>query len=77
MDAFACLRFTGDVDAIPQGPGVLPNEPLIEVTGPIAEAQLVETHLLNQVTFQTAEATSIRSAKAARTRGGRIRASPS
>lgn len=63
VDAFAGLRFTGDVDAIPEGRVVLPNEPIIEVTGPIAEAQLVETYLLNQVTFQTAVAT-----KAARCR---------
>lgn len=63
VDAFASLRFTCDVHAIPEGRIVLPNEPIIEVTGPIAEAQLVETYLLNQVTFQTAVAT-----KAARSR---------
>lgn len=61
--AFADLRFTGDVHAVPEGRVVLPNEPILEVTGPIAEAQLVETFLLNQVTFQTAIAT-----KAARCR---------
>lgn len=49
--------------AVPEGRVVLPNEPLIEVTAPIAEAQLVETFLLNHVTFQTAIAT-----KAARCR---------
>jgi nicotinate phosphoribosyltransferase len=63
VDALAALRFTGDVHAVPEGRVVLPNEPLIEVTAPIAEAQLVETFLLNQVTFQTAIAT-----KAARCR---------
>ena len=63
VDAFAGLRFTGDVDAIPEGRVVLPDEPIVEVSGPIAEAQLVETYLLNQVTFQTAVAT-----KAARCR---------
>jgi nicotinate phosphoribosyltransferase len=57
------LRFTGDVDAVPEGRVVLPGEPILEVTAPIAEAQLVETFLLNQVTFQTAVAT-----KAARCR---------
>lgn len=57
VDAFAGLRFTGDVHAIPEGRVVLPNEPIMEVTGPIAEAQLVETFLLNRVTFQTAVAT--------------------
>jgi nucleotide-binding universal stress UspA family protein len=51
------LRFTGDVHAVPEGRVVLPGEPLLEVTAPVAEAQLVETFLLNQVTFQTAIAT--------------------
>lgn len=36
---------------------VVPNEPILEVTAPIAEAQLVETYLLSQVTFQTSLAT--------------------
>ena len=57
------LRFTGDVWAIPEGRVVAANEPLLEVTAPIAEAQLVETALLNFVTFQTAVAS-----KAARCR---------
>jgi nicotinic acid phosphoribosyltransferase len=58
---FAGLRFTGDVRAIPEGRVVFAGEPLLEVTAPIAEAQLAETVLLNHVTFQTAVA-----AKAAR-----------
>ena len=61
--ALAGLRFTGDVWAVPEGRVVFANEPLLEVTAPIAEAQLVETYLLNQLTF----ATSIAS-KAARAR---------
>jgi nicotinate phosphoribosyltransferase len=63
VDALAGLRFTGDVHAVPEGRVVLPDEPILEVTAPITEAQLVETFLLNQVTFQTAVAT-----KAARCR---------
>jgi nicotinate phosphoribosyltransferase len=63
VDAFAGLRFTGDVWAVPEGRVVLPGEPLLEVTAPITEGQLVETYLLNQVTYQTAIAT-----KAARCR---------
>jgi nicotinate phosphoribosyltransferase len=63
VDAFAGLRFTGDVHAVPEGRIVLPDEPVLEVTAPIAEAQLAETYLLNQVTFQTTLAT-----KAARCR---------
>ena len=49
MDAFAGLRFTGDVHWVPKGRVVLPDEPILEVTAPIAAAQLVETYLLNQV----------------------------
>ena len=49
LDAFAKLGFTGDVWAVPEGRVVLAGEPLLEVTAPIAEAQLVETALLNEV----------------------------
>jgi nicotinate phosphoribosyltransferase len=57
------LRFTGDVWAVPEGRVVFADEPLLEVTAPIAEAQLVETALLNLLTFQTSIAS-----KAARCR---------
>ncbi len=63
LEAFASLRFTGDVWAIPEGHVVLPNEPLIEVTAPLPEAQLVESIILNQITYRTVLAT-----KAARCR---------
>lgn len=57
LAAFAALRFTGDVWAIPEGRVVLPNEPFLEVTAPLPEAQLVETLVLNQITYQAALAT--------------------
>ena len=57
LDAFAAVRFTGEVRAVPEGRMVFANEPLLEVTAPIAEAQLVESFLLNQVTMQTTLAT--------------------
>ncbi len=63
VERFETLRFTGDVEAVPEGRVVFANEPILEVTTPIAEAQLVETFLLNQVTYQCALAT-----KAARCR---------
>ena len=47
------LRFHGDVWAVPEGRIVYANEPLLEITAPIAVAQLVEPLLLNQITFQT------------------------
>lgn len=68
--AFAGLRFTGEVQAVPEGTILVAEEPLLEVTAPLPEAQLVESVLLNRVTFPTAVA-----AKAARCRlaaAGRI-----
>ncbi len=47
------LRFTGDVYAMPEGTLAFPNEPLVRVVAPIAEAQLVEARLINLVHFQT------------------------
>ena len=51
------LRFTCDVDAIPEGTVVFAQEPLVRVRGPIAEAQIVESALLNVINFQTLIAT--------------------
>ena len=47
------FRFTGDVDAVPEGTPVFENEPILEVTAPIAQAQLAETFVMNQVHLQT------------------------
>jgi nicotinate phosphoribosyltransferase len=54
LDSF---KFTGDVWAMPEGTVAFPNEPLIRVTAPIIEAQIVETFLLNTVNLQTMIAT--------------------
>jgi len=51
------LRFSGNVDAMPEGTIGFPNEPLVRVTAPRIEAQLIETLLLNQINFQTMIAT--------------------
>ena len=47
------LRFSGDVWAIPEGEIAFANEPLLRVTAPIIEAQLVETYLLSIYNHQT------------------------
>ncbi len=51
------LRFTGEVWAIPEGELAFPDEPLLRVTAPLVEAQLVETFLLNCIGHQTMVAT--------------------
>lgn len=56
LEAFRKLCFTGEVWAIPEGRVIYAGEPLLEVTAPIAEAQLVETVMLNHLTFQTSVA---------------------
>jgi nicotinate phosphoribosyltransferase len=47
------LRFTGEVYAVPEGTPVFPPEPIVEVSAPIAEAQLVEAFVMNQIHLQT------------------------
>ena len=47
------LRFTGDVNAMPEGTVFFPHEPILQVIAPLPEAQLVETRLINLLNFQT------------------------
>jgi len=47
----AGLRFTGEVDAMPEGTVFFGGEPVLRVTAPIAEAQLVESRLVNLMQF--------------------------
>jgi nicotinate phosphoribosyltransferase len=53
VDDLASLRFEGSVWAVPEGTIVHAEEPILEVTAPIAVAQLVETVLLNRITLHT------------------------
>ncbi|WP_276256188.1 nicotinate phosphoribosyltransferase [Halomontanus rarus] len=64
------FEFSGEIRALPEGTLVFPDEPLLEVTAPIVEAQLFETLVLNQVGFQTLVATKgARMADVVRRRG--------
>jgi nicotinate phosphoribosyltransferase len=53
LDALRGLGFEGEVWAAPEGRIVFAGEPILEVTAPIAVAQLVETMMLNQITLHT------------------------
>jgi nicotinate phosphoribosyltransferase len=53
LESFRRFRFTGDVWAMPEGRIALAGEPLVEVTAPLPEAQLIETFLLNRVTYES------------------------
>lgn len=57
FDFLASFRFTGDLWAVPEGTVVFAGEPLIRITAPIVEAQIVETFLLATVNHQTLVAT--------------------
>ena len=57
LDYLRDLRLTCDIDAIPEGTLVFPNEPLIRVCGPVAQCQLLETTLLNILNFESLIAT--------------------
>jgi nicotinate phosphoribosyltransferase len=57
IDYLAAFRFSGDLEAMPEGTVCFANEPLVRVTAPRIEAQLLETLLLNQINFQTMVAT--------------------
>lgn len=57
LDYLGTLEWRCDVDAIPEGTAVFPHEPLLRITGPLIQAQLVETALLNIINFQTLIAT--------------------
>jgi len=51
------LRFEGEVRAVAEGTVVFPNEPLLQITAPLIQAQLVETYLLSMLNFSTMVAT--------------------
>ena len=57
LDYLGGIRFTGSVRAMPEGRLFFADEPVLEVTAPIIEAQLAETFIINQLNLQTLLAT--------------------
>jgi len=57
FDYLRSFRFSGDLEAVPEGTVAFPCEPLLTVTAPLIEAQVVETYLLTTINYQTLVAT--------------------
>jgi len=53
VDSLSDLAFTGDVDAMPEGTVFFADEPIVRVTAPLREAQLVESRAINLLHFET------------------------
>ena len=53
IDYLGSLRFSGTVDAIPEGTVFFPPAPLLRISAPIIESQIIETYLLTTITYQT------------------------
>jgi nicotinate phosphoribosyltransferase len=57
LDFLKDLRFTGEAWAVPEGRIFFKDEPILEITAPLIEAQIVETFVINQINLQTLIAT--------------------
>lgn len=53
FDYLRAFRFTGDVRGLPEGTLTFAGEPILQVTAPVAEAQIAETYLLSVINFET------------------------
>jgi nicotinate phosphoribosyltransferase len=70
LERLRAFRFGGSVRALPEGSAVFPREPLLEVTAPLVEAQVVETMVLNELHLQTLIAS--KAARSVEAAGGRL-----
>ncbi len=57
FDYLRDFRFSGDLWALPEGTPFFPHEPVLQVRGPVMEAQLLETYLIASISYQTTVAT--------------------
>ena len=53
IDSLADMRFTGDLDSMAEGTVFFANEPVVRITAPLPQAQVVESRLINLIHFQT------------------------
>ncbi len=53
LESLKEFRFTGDINAMPEGTPFFPEEPVVQVIAPIAEAQMIESRLINIMQYQT------------------------
>ena len=53
VESLRTLRFTGDLDALPEGTVFFPDEPILRVSAPLREAQLVESRVMNLLHYET------------------------
>ncbi len=69
IEDLGMFRFEGDIDAVPEGTLVFPGTPLLRISAPIVQAQIVETLVINRVHFATLVAS--KAARVVRAAGGR------